>query len=155
MNVERLCPPEGVVTERTATPTLRQPRPLLQDWALSNLLTSALTKINSQVASPGESLEPGCRGVSGSSQLFPPPLSCLHISVSPRAKRAGRRSLSPKNFSAGPKKIPEKGLNLKLSSVGSHFKSSNFTFSMKSQHSPVPELPNPSHPAPYFFHCSF
>lgn len=52
LNVEGMLPLEGVVAGKTVAPTHCQPRPLLWDWALSNLLTSVLTKINSQEESP-------------------------------------------------------------------------------------------------------
>lgn len=50
---------EGAEAGRISTPPICQPRPLLQNWTPSNLLTPVLTKINSQVASPRESLGAG------------------------------------------------------------------------------------------------
>lgn len=49
-----MLPLEGVEAGRRSAPPICQPRPLLQNWTPSNLLTPVLTKINSQVASSGE-----------------------------------------------------------------------------------------------------
>lgn len=102
LNIEGMLPLEGVVAGKTMAPTHCQPRPLLQDWALSNLLTSVLTKINSQEVSPWRQslgarmlFTPGeWQGNPGAlmgSHLFPQlsHLLCLWTSVSPCVKWAG------------------------------------------------------------------
>lgn len=98
-----------MVAGRRATPPVCQPRPLLQNsWAPSHLLTPALTKINSQAASPGE--EPGewtaGPGALVGSQVFPAPSnrSCLRAPVSPRVR--GERISPTGKPSKGPGQDP-------------------------------------------------
>lgn len=139
------------MTERTATPTLCQSRPLLQDWALSNLLASALTRINSQAASPGErawNLGAGeCPGFPTlpTSSFLPP-----HLSFPTCQKSRAAQPMS-KDLFCRSQEDSRAGSELEASICRFTFQEFKFHFFNEITTSSCPWAPQPFSPCSLFF----